>query len=297
MRDPAFLAGPGRQAVTQVARSAARSSMRSAQHGHRGLRDESRDEYSNDQAATLRRMFAGPSLRVLPVLLPETHCATRASWIAKLAAGFARHGERTLVVDAARLHVAAALGLRARFDLVHALRGECTHEQALLDAGPNLSIVPAARALALAEETGLSLTALLGPLQRELQARRGCDLVLLLLPGAADVAVARLPDGDILVPLLPEAPAIAQSVHEIERILARQVERAFEQPAAQPVKPAFRLLFLGMDAGAAATLAEQLASRCSPLLRFAGAARIGRDLGDVVRAAGEWSLATMRWTR
>jgi hypothetical protein len=97
--------------------------------------------------------------------------------------------------------------------------------------------------------------------------------------------------------MLPDAPAIAQSVREIERILARLVEREFEQPAAQPVKPAFRLLFLGMDATAAGTLAEQLASRCSPLLRFAGAARIGRDLGDVVRAAGEWSLATMRWTR
>jgi hypothetical protein len=33
------------------------------------------------------------------------------------------------------------------------------------------------------------------------------------------------------------------------------------------------------------------------LLRLAGAARIGRDLGDVVRAAGDWSLATLRWTR
>ena len=293
MRDPAFVGRPAGRTLLQSLRAAVPGAI----DLHLSSTDRPRADHGGDQAATLRRMFGGPSLRVLPVLLPEAHCATRASWIAKLAAGFARHGERTLVVDAARLHVAAALGLRARFDLVHVLRGECSHEQALLDAGPNLSIIPAARALALAEETGLSLTALLGPLQRELQSRSGCDLVLLLLPGAADVAVARLPAGDILVPMLPEAPAIAQSVREIERILARQVEREFEQPAAQPAKPAFRLLFLGMDATAAGTLTEQLASRCSPLLRFAGAARIGRDLGDVVRAAGEWSLATMRWTR
>jgi hypothetical protein len=294
MRNPDFIGRPAARAVVDFPIAPAIAVAAAARVE---LGEASRHGRSADQAATLRRMFAGPTLRVLPVLLPEAHCATRASWIAKLAAGFARHGERTLVVDAARLHVAAALGLRARFDLLHALRGECTNEQVLLDAGPNLSIVPAARALALAEDSRLSLTALLGPLKRELQGHRGCDLVLLLLPGSAEEAVARLPAGDILVPILPEAPSMTQSVREIERILARQVEREFEQPAAQPVKPAFRLLFLGMDTQAAAKLTEQLSSRCSPLLRLAGAVRIGRDLGEVVRAAGDWSLATLRWTR
>lgn len=279
------------QALTGELRSGTSAAVR------QDRRPRQTDGCSEDQAATLRRMFAGPSLRVLPVLLPEVHCATRASWIAKLAAGFARHGERTLVVDAARLHVAAALGLRARFDLVHALRGECTQEQALLDGGPNLSIIPAARALALAEATGVAVTTFLGPLHQQLRGPRACDLALLLMPGAADNAVARLPAGDILVPMLPDAPGIAQAVREIERIMARQVEREFEEPAAYSVRPVFRLLFLGMEAGAAATLTEQLANRCSPLLRLAGAVRIGRDLGDVVRASSAWSLATLRWTR
>ncbi len=137
---------------------------------------------SDDQAATLRRLFARPTLRLLPVLLPELHCATRTSWVAKLAQAFARHGERTLVVDAARAQVAAALGLRARFDLAHAVRGECPYDATLVDAGPDLMIVPAARALQLAQAARTSLTTLLAPLDAALAARGGCDLILLLLP-------------------------------------------------------------------------------------------------------------------
>jgi hypothetical protein len=135
-----------------------------------------------DQAATLRRLFARPTLRLLPVLLPELHCATRTSWVAKLAQAFARHGERTLVVDAARAQIAAALGLRARFDLAHAVRGECPYDATLVDAGPDLMIVPAARALQLAQAARTSLTTLLAPLEAALSARGGCDLILLLLP-------------------------------------------------------------------------------------------------------------------
>lgn len=293
MRETGFIARPANRFMPRAVGTAA--PVRSEPHGE--SRERQLLDVGDDQAATLRRMFAGPSLRVLPVLLPDSHCTTRASWMARLAAGFARHGERTLVVDAARLHVAATLGLRARFDLAHVLNGECSYEQALLDAGPNLSIIPAARALALANETGLSLTELLGPLHRELLARRGCDLVLMLLPGADHIAVARLPAGDILVPMLAESFSIAKTIREIERIFAGQVERALEQSTPQSVKAAFRLLFLGLDAAAAATLTQDLARRCSPLLCLAGAAHIGRDLSTVVRAAGEWSLATMRWTR
>ncbi len=247
---------------------------------------------TGDQAATLRRIFARPRVRVLPVLLPELHCALHASWIAKLAQDFARQGERTLVLDAARAQIAATLGLRARFDLAHALRGECAHDAVLLDAGPNLLIAPAARALA-QHDPGDGLHALLAPLSAALAARGGCDLVLLLLTPAL---AAHRPRGDLLVPLGTDAAQITRTLRDLDGLPAAGGSLA---PRDRPgVMPVFRLLFLGMDAVPAATLTQRLSTRLGPLrrtptVRFAGAAQVARDLGPLVRASCGWSLATM----
>jgi len=258
----------------------------------------------NDQATTLRRLFARPAVRLLPVLAPELHCTVRASWVAKLAQGFARQGERTLVVDAARAQIAAVLGLRARFDLAHAQRGECSVDATVLDAGPGLAIVPAARALQAAKEGGASLLPLLASVGSTSAVRGGCDLILLLLPAAA--AAAHVPAGDVLVPLLPTAPELAASLRDIERLRSRMATAARSQsesgPPGRTTTPVFRLLFLGMDAGPAATLAQRLSIGLRPLRRpptvqFAGAVQVARDLGPVVRAAGGWSLATMELTQ
>jgi len=251
-----------------------------------------RDPASNvaDQAATLRRLFARPAVRVLPVLLPELHCATRATWIARLAEGFARQGERTLVIDAARAQIAATLGLRARFDLAHALRGECSVESALLDAGPNLTLVPAARAFA----TGpVDMHVLLAGLAPALAARGGCDLALVLV---APAQLARCAAADVLVPLRPESAQIARTLRDLDHASAAGQPRS--SPAGAAVTPAFRLLFLGMDAAAAATLTQRLSDRLRALRRptavhFAGAVQVARDLAPVVRASYGWTLATM----
>jgi hypothetical protein len=275
---------------------------------------------ATDQAATLRRLFARPAARLLPVLLPELHCATRASWVAKLAQGFARNGDRVLVVDAARAQIASALGLRARFDLAHALRGECGFDAVLIDAGPQLTIVPASRALSMAQQAGAPLSALLPPLAQALQQRGGCDLVLMLMPASAESAVARLPAGDVLVPMLPSGEAITQSLREIERIEARRprddaavlLNDAPVRNEGNPLRDdeslrasaAFRLLFLGMPTEAAATLAQGLTVRrgrgdwrstSGPRLALAGAARVARDLTAVLRASAGWSMASIAW--
>jgi hypothetical protein len=251
-----------------------------------------RSDRTDDQAATLRRLFARPRMRVLPVLLPELHCALHASWIAKLAQDFARQGERTLVIDGARAQIAATLGLRARFDLAHALRGECAHDAVLLDAGPNLLIAPAARALA-QHDPADGLQALLAPLATALAARGGCDLVLLLLTPAL---AAHRPRGDLLVPLGTDAAQITRTLRDLDGLAAEGESLAARQRVG--VTPVFRLLFLGMDAVPAATLAQRLSTRLRPLrrtpaVRFAGAAQVARDLGPLVRASCGWSLATM----
>jgi hypothetical protein len=235
-----------------------------------------------DQAATLRQLFAEQSARLLPVLVPDGAHAGRASWLAKLAQAFARQGERTLVVDAARLQIAAALGLRARFDLAHVLRGDCVLDAALLDAGTNLGVLPAARALEQAQSARLLR-------QVSVLCHDRFDLVLLLVPACA---CTDLPDTDVLVPVLPEPQDIASQcavLRDADRVLAQRVDG--------PVTGQFRLLFLGMGQDAAATLAQRLVHKINmtgPMVfEFAASARVARDLLEVARAAAGWSTGRL----
>jgi len=245
----------------------------------------------------LRRLFAPPQVRLLPVLMPERHCAVRTSWVAKLAQALARGGERTLVIDAARAQIAAALGLRARFDLAQARLGDCEPAAARVDAGPQLGILPAARALQQAHARGASLVSELADLGAALAARGGCDLIVLLLPAAA---AAREVAGDVLVPVVSSAAELGPTLREIEQV-AGAIRRRDESDPAHPLRaagepratPTFQLLFLGMDAGAAATLAHRLSTSLRAPTALAGAVQIARDLAPIAQAVGGWPLARL----
>jgi hypothetical protein len=100
-----------------------------------------------DQASGLRRLFAPSEPQWLPVLLTHEQDPLDAEWLAELARACVDQGARTLVVDAARAQVAAAFGLRVRYDLAHAFSGDCAPLEACVSAGVNLRILPAARAL------------------------------------------------------------------------------------------------------------------------------------------------------
>lgn len=244
-------------------------------------------DWRNDQAATLRRLFARRPARVLPLLVPEGGATSRAAWVAKLAQGFAGHGERTLLVDAARLHVAAALGLRARFDLAHVFAGECAPAAAVLDAGRGLTVLPAARALAQGRGAA-ALCAQIGRLDLS-----QVDLVLLVLP----LNQAHETPGDALVPVLPDAPDLAGVATALRCALDTRRRSHGASFAQQPSTGRFRLLFLGMDEPAATTLAQglirKLAMTQDSMVQSAGSARVARDLVQVVRAASGWTLATL----
>jgi hypothetical protein len=101
----------------------------------------------DDQAAGLRRLFGPRQPRWLPVLLANGREGTQGAWLARLARCLVAQGDRTLVVDGARAQVAAALGLRLRFDLQHALDGDCVPQAACVQANEGLWVVPAARGL------------------------------------------------------------------------------------------------------------------------------------------------------
>jgi hypothetical protein len=118
--------------------------MRDRACGHRG---RPAPAAAQDQAAGLRRLFASAEPHWLPILLALERDADNAPWLATLARACVDQGARTLVVDAARAQVAAGFGLRARYDLAHALEGDCLPLEACVAAAADLRILPAARAL------------------------------------------------------------------------------------------------------------------------------------------------------
>jgi hypothetical protein len=100
-----------------------------------------------DQASGLRRIFEPAPVRWTLVIHPGTRAARPGAALAAISRRVAATAGDTLVIDAARTHVATALGVRARFDLDHALAGDCALEAACIAAATSLWVLPAARAL------------------------------------------------------------------------------------------------------------------------------------------------------
>jgi flagellar biosynthesis protein FlhG len=103
-----------------------------------------------DQATGLRALF---ERRVRTTLSVAGEGATEVTL--NLAAALARIGQQVLVLDATQGEAAAALGLRARYELAHVLAGDVGLRDVLLAGPENVALLPAARGLArLAEGSG-----------------------------------------------------------------------------------------------------------------------------------------------
>jgi flagellar biosynthesis protein FlhG len=99
----------------------------------------------HDQATGLRRLFAREALQVLSVA--GTHDASVTAVTLNLAAALARLGHRPLVLDLTHGGAAMALGLRARYDLAHVLRGDKAIAQVLIPGDNGVTVLPATRGL------------------------------------------------------------------------------------------------------------------------------------------------------
>lgn len=271
------------------------------------------DAATLDQASGLRALFARPTLAVLPVLAPAIHDVARTRWIAQLAQAFARSGRRTLAIDAARLQIAATLGVRARFDLAHVLRGECRLEAAALDAGGDLTVLSAARAFEAAGDDRPDVHALI---EAAIGAPPGAgaddaceetfDLVMLVLPPEPAVRFAGgLAGCDWLLPILPNSRDLA-ALLAAARATAEGMNAAITEATGQEgVTAVFRSLFLGMEPTSAFTLGARMNEAMAASaqwragvdlhmeLKFGGAVRTGRDLARVVQSAAGWDLAQL----
>jgi len=215
--------------------------------GHRGRPE--RAGSAQDQAAGLRRLFAPSEPHWLPVVLAPEQDLASAAWLAELARACVEQGARTLVVDGARAQIAAAFGLRARYDLAHALKGDCAPSAASVPAGINLRILPAARALE-EDRRGQDRSGRFAAAVRALAVTADC--VLLVLPARHSRALAGfgVPSGfsDAVVVAGPESGGERQLI-ETMRSLLRIADI-----------DAFRLLFQGTSTDYVGRLLSKLAA-------------------------------------
>ena len=168
-----------------------------------------------DQATGLRRLFARAPHHTVAVCGSDS-----ARVIVRLAEALAGFGHRVLILDRTVGQVANALGVHARYDLMHVLDGHKNLAEVLLargTRGTNVAVLPAARGLA---HLAVTSTDWLGTLRSTVPALAAeFDVWLLhgLLPGAA-------PDVPVVLVVAPTARAITTAYAHI-KTLARAQDR------------------------------------------------------------------------
>jgi flagellar biosynthesis protein FlhG len=169
---------------------------------------------ANDQAHGLRRLFARREARMLGVMGDDATAITL-----ELAAAFAHLSQRVLIVDRSCGDAARGLGLRARYELRHALMGDTTLRRVALDGPHGIVVLPAARGLDVIEsEAGAAmkltanLDAALGPFE-------------LILVNGAPLAV---PGAGALLALAPTSSAVTLAYTELKKLARAGAPRRCE---------------------------------------------------------------------
>ncbi len=211
----------------------------------------------DDQATGLRRLFGRPRQHTLAI------CGSGGTRIAvEMGRALGELGHRVVILDRSVGEAAAALGLKARYDLLHALEGDRRLDDVLLQADDGLCVLPAARGLErLAVESDNWRRELAAALPA-LGTRFDVWLVNGLLPGAA-------PEAPVVLAIAPTARAVTTAYGHIKALARAQgrtdfdvlVHRAPSADAAQQVFScvadtasrflAAQLQFLGMRAARA----------------------------------------------
>lgn len=104
-------------------------------------------DFYYDQAAGLRRLFAGPPLQVV-TFVAGCEGVGRSVTVANLAVAAARLGREVLIIDenSSRDDIASAFGMMPRFDLIDLLEGRASLSEIILQPMMGLRVLPAARA-------------------------------------------------------------------------------------------------------------------------------------------------------
>jgi flagellar biosynthesis protein FlhG len=171
----------------------------------------SRGHLRPNQADGLSQLTPAP-MRVLPI----THATRGVGYtmcVANTAAGIARTGSKVVVLDAGRAFVAAALGLRAKFELLHLLTGEKTFSETVLSAA-DFSVLPAAKGLDEFIQSGSSVDDLYGAFT---QLSSPVDLLLLAV-GAHSLSALVPPSSEVLIVSSDESESVKATYGLLKRL-------------------------------------------------------------------------------
>ena len=187
-----------------------------------------RQSYIPDQAAGLRRLLARSSSRVVTVVGARDGLGAT-SIVVNLAAVLGSSGKDVLVLDEnlSQDNVANTLALKARYDLLHVVRGDMTWQDVILRGPQGVRVLPVARAI-----QGLPK---LDETQRERlleslsAAAKGMDVVLVDAARAGQSVCASLSgDEPLLLVLNATASGITESYALLKQMALHNGRQAFD---------------------------------------------------------------------
>lgn len=181
-----------------------------------------------DQAEGLRKLLKRPQLRVVTVV--GAQCGVGAtSVVGNLAATFADSGKQVMVLDenAGYDNVAAMLGLKQRYDLMHTVSDRMHWRDVLLTACENIHVLPVARAMqALPEMDGMECSQLLQNLNA---ASSSMDVVLVDATTEHYSVCASLSGNEpLLVVLNATGDSITQTYALLKQMVAQYGRKSFD---------------------------------------------------------------------
>lgn len=206
----------------------------------------------HDQARGLRHLFA----RHAPAMLGCVGPAEATGVTLDLALTLAHDGHRVLVLDRTHGEAATGLGLKARYDLAHVLRGERTLDELLQWSPQGIGVVPAVRALAAADEGDAAAQA--GVARFLAAARERFDLCL--VNGAPPVPAELAVPHEVVLVTSPTRDSITGAYAQI-KALAPTADRFRLRVVVNraPSEDAARTIYASLAATARRFLAAHLA--------------------------------------
>jgi flagellar biosynthesis protein FlhG len=185
-------------------------------------------ERVSDQAEGLRRLLARSATRVVTVAGAHAGLGVT-TLVANLAHIMAGMGREVLVLDEnlAQDNIGNLLGLKPRYDLLHAVRRDKPLGEVLLQAAPALRVLPVARAMqALPRMNSMERTNLLDCLA---DASHGVDVVLVdaATAGPRFISANLAPNQPLLLVINATPSSITESYSLIKRMAMQDGRQSF----------------------------------------------------------------------